>query len=180
MKSRSVLGAVVACAALVVGGGGLASPAQAAEAKAPVAVLPMDGGFFEVVNDHADKCAEVDGNGRDRIGTLIHEWSCDGDDNQWWAPTDVGHDGFFTLTNKGSGFCMNVKANWGVDQQPCDASKPGQWWRLQASGLAGHLQLGSGLLGECLALFPNTSANGTSIVIGDCSTSSAKLWHFES
>ncbi|MEW2119405.1 RICIN domain-containing protein [Streptomyces sp. NPDC005474] len=178
-------GTIVAAVGLVVGGGGFAGTAHAAEAKAPVAVRAAAAGFFEIVNDHADKCAEVDGNGRERLGTLIHEWSCDGEDNQWWSPTDVGQDGFFTLTNKGSGFCMNVKDGVVfdgalVDQQNCDSTKPGQRWKLQASGLAGHLQLVSGFTGKCLALSPNTSANGTKVVVGDCSTSSAKLWHFES
>ncbi|CAG6390783.1 RICIN domain-containing protein [Streptomyces cocklensis] len=185
MKSRTMWGTVVAVVGLAVGCGGFAGTAQAADAKAPVAVRPAAAGFFEIVNDHAGKCAEVDGNGAGALGTLIHEWSCDGEDNQWWAPTSVGSDGFFTLTNRGSGFCMNVKNGVAfdgalIDQQNCDSSKPGQLWKLQASGLAGHLQLASGFAGECLALSPNTSQNGTKVVISACSTSSAKLWHFDS
>jgi hypothetical protein len=47
------------------------------------------------------------------------------------------------------------------------------------TGGSGHLWLASFFPNRCLALSPNTSANGTSIVIGECSTTTAKYWHFE-
>jgi hypothetical protein len=165
-----------------------AGPAQASPVKPaagtvePVgigaAVVIQDGGFVHIVNDHADKCAEVDGNGRQNAGTLIHEWSCDGEGNQLWAPADLGN-GFFQLHNGGSGFCMNVRSDLRVDQQPCNASLSGQWWQLRTADGFGHLWLASGIAGLCLALSPNTSRNGTPVVVGDCSLTSAKFWHFE-
>ncbi|GAA3287977.1 hypothetical protein GCM10020218_052710 [Dactylosporangium vinaceum] len=144
-------------------------------------------GEVEIVNDHARKCLDVPG-GSKTVSQPIQEWSCDGADNQLWrAPTFS--DGVFALVNVGSNLCLDIGANVPQDggrvvQTPCDYWWYGtnvptkQVWRWQSAQGLGQWMVNvySGL---CLALSPNTSANGTAIVVGACSTTTAKYWHVQ-
>lgn len=176
-------GVLVAGAALT--GAGAAQAAGAVPAaphaagRAPGGTRPAAAQNYTIVNDHAGKCAEVDGNGRLDPGTLVHEWSCDGELNQVWRPIDLGN-GFFLLENTGSGYCMSVTEpvdGAQLDQEACNASLPQESWQLRPADGVGHLWLASGLSSECIALFPNTSKNGTAVVINGCSTTSGQFWH---
>ncbi len=186
MRTWRVLAATVVagvCSALM----GVA-PAHAIGSGKPVAVPAVfPNNEVEIVNDHARKCLDVPG-GSITVSQPIQEWSCHGGTNQlWYQP--VFSDGAFALENVNSGLCLDIYANVPQDgdlvaQEPCDYWWRGtslgttQVWRWQAAQGLGEWMVNE-TSGLCLALSPNTSANGTSIVVGACSTTTAKYWHLQ-
>ena len=186
MRTKRVLAAAVVagvCSAIM----GVA-PAHAIGSERTVAVpAAFPDNEVEVVNDHAGKCLDVPG-GSTTISQPIQEWSCHGRTEQLWHQP-VFSDGAFALMNVNSGLCLDIDANVPQDgdqviQVPCDYWWYGsglstkQVWRWEAAQGFGEWMVNvySGL---CLALSPNTSANGTSIVVGACSTTTAKYWHIQ-
>jgi len=182
MKIRSALAALATLISLGTIGVGLTSPAQAVETKTSgTAQVAVSGDFIKIVNDHADKCADVT-NSSTTPGALIQEWDCTGATAQSFRPIDVGN-GFFQLINRNSALCMVVEFSFGdrVHQKVCNSAATGQWWHWVVANSNGGLFLASGFPNQCLNLVPNTSKNGTPIVTRGCSgTNSAALWHAES
>lgn len=173
--------AAVAAGTVLTGSLATSASAQTTGTTTSAVERPAFSSFIEIVNDHAGACVDVVG-ASTAIGALIQEFHCTGGTNQQWSPVDLGN-GFFELQSRNSGLCMNVQGDVDIegariDQQRCSAPTVGQWWRLEAADGFGDLWLNSGFTEQCLALDPNTSADHTHIVIGNCSTSSAKLWHF--
>lgn len=187
MRTMTVLAAAVVagvCSAIM----GVA-PAHAIGSERTVAVpAAFPDNEVEIVNDHAGKCLDVTDGSTD-IGTPIQEWSCHGRPEQLWRKP-VFSDGVFPLISVNSnGLCLDIAANVPQDgdrvvQYPCaywwygSNLRTTQMWRWEAAQGFGEwlVNVYSGL---CLAMSPNTSANGTSIVVGACGTTTAKYWHVE-
>ncbi len=155
-------------AGVTLGVGTLATPAFAAG----------ETGYQILVNDHADKCIDVAGHSR-VAGGVLHEWDCAHDSNnhnQHWTVNNTGGSAPFRAEE--SGLCMNdngLRAQ--LTQEVCDGRLTEQWhWA--ADTAAGRLFIESAA-GTCIALIPNTSANGTAIATDLCSNTSAKHWHGE-
>jgi hypothetical protein len=141
-------------------------------------------GYYEIVNDHARKCVDVAG-AANSVGAVVFEWDCHNGNNQLWLPVQEGN-GYFHLVERnnpfgpGQWFCLTVGGpnnGAGLYQALCDNfwNDPTQMWRWEGNGIGQWLV---SAYGKCLALSPNTSANGTSIIIDDCSDTTAKYWHY--
>jgi glucosylceramidase len=169
MQRRRLLGAAIALVGLLAAAITTEAPAQAWS------------GYDEIRNDHANKCVGISG-GSTAFGALTLEWDCSGNADQQWRLVDVGNL-YWQVIDRNSGLCLDVRGGQAVegsrvDQELCDQSKPTQRWTQSVANsdtLQFWLQDGQGM---CLALSPNTSANGTAIIIGYCSDTTAKFWHF--
>lgn len=183
MKRGRLLATATTLAGLVVSMCALAAPAQAGTPRAPhqAGTVTAVTGFVEIVNDHANKCVDVT-DASTAIGALTQEWDCTGKNEQQWRQFDLGN-GFQQMVSRNSALCLDVRGGQAiegsrVDQELCDTGRTSQGWRLQLANTTGSLWLVN-RLGMCLALSPNTSKNGTAIIIGACSDTTAKFWHFK-
>ncbi|GAA2602420.1 hypothetical protein GCM10010435_97090 [Winogradskya consettensis] len=145
---------------------------------APAQVAMANSGDVLIVNDHADKCVDVV-DASTAIGALVQEWDCTKKSEQQWTRASLSN-GWWQMASRKSALCLDVRggqavAGARVDQELCDATELSQQWRI-TPGTNGFWVMNR--LGMCLALSPNTSKNGTPIVIDWCSDTSAKYWYY--
>jgi hypothetical protein len=138
------------------------------------------GPYMQIKNDVSGKCVDVKDVSK-FPGAVVHQWTCENDDNQLWLPIDQGN-GYFMLQSKNSNHCLDVRGGSTVpetpiQQQVCAIGGPRMWWRWGIADFQGHLVLQSGLGNVCLALSGVYSGrNGWPIVIHDCATTSGQFW----
>jgi hypothetical protein len=180
MASRRIRGAVAAVIGLVTAVLALASPAQAG---ASASVRPASvGNYFELLNLHTNKCADVEGNSRSS-GAVVHQWSCAQGDNQLWAAERIGDPAahVIRLRNLHSQLCMTAGSPYTngavITQQWCDSGNTDDWWRVSVDG-DGFFKLIHVPSGRCLDLNNGSSSDGAKIQLWDCSTASnAQDWY---
>lgn len=105
----------------------LAATATEASAQQTSAGSAAVGNNYHMRNVTTNKCADVQ-NGSVDTGAIVHQWECADLDSQRWAPVDAGN-GFMTLHNQKSGWCMAVKNNADFNgtqiiQTVCNAADP--------------------------------------------------------
>lgn len=142
------------------------------------------GNNYHLRNVTTDKCADVKAQSVD-TGAIVHQWGCADLSSQRWAPVDAGN-GFVTLHNQRSGWCMAVKDDVDFNgtqiiQTVCNAADPGQRWSQVLLDVSGTSNVVSALgTGRCLEVNRADSANGAKIQIWECRTASnAQRWKFE-
>jgi hypothetical protein len=168
-----LLATTVAALVTLIGGG----TAHAATAATPAAV----GNNYQLLNVTTQKCADVKDQSR-FTGAIVHQWDCVDQDSQRWSPRDAGN-GYMTLQNQNSGWCMAVKddvnaSGTQIIQTECNAADPGQLWRQDLLDVSGTSNVVSAL-GKCLEVNRADRSNGAKIQIWTCSTASnAQAWQF--
>jgi len=163
-KLAGLLLAATVSTAMTVGSGGTA--------------LASVGNFFELVNTATDKCADVTG-WSTTPGAIVHQWDCANDDNQLWAPVDIGN-GLVQLVNRHSGLCMDVRNDMGdIQQYDCSTGIASESWQVVHLDVSSTVELISSL-GTCLGVKNASRSNGAKIRVSECNTASdAQRWEFQ-
>ena len=116
------------------------------------------------------KCLDDTGYGT-KVGTKLQLWSCLSHTNQMWTTVNT-----VNLDNALAHDCLSVpNAGNGVQVElgDCYPGDPQDEWTLPAGEIL------SGVPGECITDSGGGTANGTEIVLGTCTDSSAQRWTAE-
>lgn len=133
------------------------------------------------VNYGTGKYLDVSGPS-DANGTVIHQWTYNGGDNQWWFRYANHYGSVFTRYS--SNKCMGVGGGSttpgaAVIEWDCNGNRDQQWLFEATGGYSGSwplyrvLNYGSGL---CLDVQGGSSALGAAMVQEPCSGSATQLW----
>jgi hypothetical protein len=160
-------------------------PASAAQASDPgSAVIAASGNFFQIRNTTTDKCLEMQGVNSVDPGGFVQQWSCTGNQNQYWAPEDIGG-GFVHFVNQRSGLCLDIKTGGPVpngtrlQQWSCNTGISSESWQIQVvNPFAGTYQIVTAVNGLCIDLKDLSSADGATIQMWTCIQRASQIWRF--
>lgn len=160
-------------------------PASAAQASdSGNAVIASVGNFFQIRNATTNKCMEMRGVNNVDPGGFVQQWSCTGNQNQYWAPTDIGG-GFVHFVNQRSGLCLDIKTGGPVfngtllQQWPCNIGISSESWQIQVlNPFAGTYQIVTAVNGMCIDLKDLSFADGAVIQMWTCAQNANQTWKF--
>jgi hypothetical protein len=137
-------------------------------------------GIHTLKAKHTGKCLDVAGVGRNN-GDNIHQWDCNGGDNQKWRFVPKGGE-YFSLVALHSGRCADVAGvgrNNGdnVQQWDCNGGD-NQIWRVVSEG-GGYYRLTAKHSGRCLDVSGVGTNNGDNVHQWDCHTGDNQKWKIE-
>jgi hypothetical protein len=156
-------------AALVIGAIGLFSVG--------VSALPASAaGFVPIKHAVTGKCIDV----KDRstaVHAVIHQWRCQGEDNQAWLKSFVP--GGVQFINQRAGLCLDVRSDGPVPNgtslqlYPCDGAAV----FVLKDPFGNTSQIQHVASGKCIDLDSGRSADGTKIQMWDCiANNTNQLW----
>ena len=178
----------VVAATVVVGHAAAVSAAErapnAAPSPDPVSV------YYELLNNHTDKCADVESASRS-WNAVVHQWTCHRQPHQLWAIDPISTSGNIQLRNKNSQYCLAAGFPYYegevVHQLDCtldNSSGLGNVWTpMWDGGTYKLVHYYSALTGWnpplCLDLDRGSRSDGAKIQLLRCaSNSNAQNWYF--
>ena len=138
---------------------------------------PPSGTAQSFVVRHSGKCLDVPGGSKNSV-TPVQQYSCTGNDNQWWSVISVGN-GYYQIVSWSSGMCLDVK-NFSqesqaiVQQYPCNGGDNQSFSFRSVSG--GYNLIVAKHSGMCLDVRGASTADFAPIQQFSCHGDSNQQW----